>query len=83
MSWTVYILECADRTLYTGVAKDLKRRLEDHEAGRGAKYMRGRGPFKLVYKVTCRSKSAALKREAYIKSLTRSAKLGIVAAAAT
>ena len=49
MSWTVYILSCADGTLYTGITNDLPRRLAQHEAGRGAKYTRGRGPFSLLY----------------------------------
>lgn len=59
MSWAVYILECADTMLYTSVAKDLTKRLEDHEAGKGAKYMRGRSPFRLVYKITCFAEAPA------------------------
>ena len=48
-TWHVYILRCADGTLYTGIAKDLAKRLEAHQSGNGAKYTRGRLPVKLVY----------------------------------
>ncbi len=75
MTWTVYILECADTTLYTGIAKDLAKRVEEHEAGRGAKYTRGRGPFKIVFEEERPTRGAALKREAEIKTLDRSSKL--------
>ncbi len=78
MSWTVYILECADATLYTGIAKELARRLKDHESGKGAKYTKGRGPLKLLYKEVHTSRGAALKREAEIKALDRSSKLALV-----
>ncbi len=73
--WTVYILECADRTLYTGIAKDLDHRIDEHENGRGAKYTRGRAPFTLLYTETHGSRSQALKREAEIKSFDRATKL--------
>jgi predicted GIY-YIG superfamily endonuclease len=46
--WIVYILECADGSLYTGITKDLDRRLAEHAAGKGARYTTGRGPFRLV-----------------------------------
>ena len=49
MTWTVYVLECSDGTLYTGITKDLTRRLDAHQKGHGAKYTRGRGPFKIFY----------------------------------
>lgn len=71
MGWTVYILQCADKTFYTGIAKDLERRLEEHANGTGAKYTRSRGPFKVMYTEKRRTKSSALKREAAIKSLSR------------
>ncbi len=73
--WTVYILQCADGTLYTGITNDLKKRLTAHNNGTGAKYTRGRGPVKLLYKETRRTKSAALKREAVIKCLSRIEKI--------
>ncbi len=74
MNWIVYILECSDNTLYTGITKDIKRRMAEHENGTGAKYTKGRGPFKVVYSELQPTMSHALKREAEIKSLDRSAK---------
>ena len=70
----VYILECSDNTLYTGITKDIERRMAEHEKGTGAKYTKGRGPFKVVYSELQPTMSHALKREAAIKSLDRSAK---------
>lgn len=75
MGWTVYILRCKDGTLYTGITNDLPARLARHEAGTGAKYTRGRGPFTLLYRENKRSKGNALKRELAIKAMTREAKL--------
>ncbi len=74
MNWIVYILECSDNTLYTGITKDIARRMAEHENGTGAKYTKGRGPFKVVYSELQLTMSHALKREAKIKSLDRSAK---------
>jgi putative endonuclease len=79
LNWNVYILECADGTLYTGITNDLDRRMAEHETGRGARYTRGRGPFRLVYHEICRGRGAASKRESEIKSLDREQKLGLVA----
>lgn len=73
--WTVYILECADATLYTGITNNMAERLAKHANGTGAKYTRGRGPYKVVYQETCRTRSAATKREAAIKALGRAEKL--------
>ncbi len=73
--WIVYILKCADQTLYTGLTNDLDHRITEHENGRGAKYTRGRAPFKLLYSESHSSKSRALKREAAIKSFDRATKL--------
>jgi len=67
LSWIVYILECADKTLYTGITKNLQRRLQAHEKGKGAKYTRGRGPFSLLYTETHPTMGQALQREAQIK----------------
>lgn len=77
MDWTVYILRCADDTLYTGITNDLPNRLAAHESGKGAKYLRGRTPFTLVYTETHPGKSEALKRELKIKGLSRSGKLDL------
>lgn len=73
--WTVYILRCKDDTLYTGITDDLPHRLAAHNAGKGAKYTRGRGPVVLVYQEEAPNKSTALKREHAIKQLTRTEKL--------
>jgi len=78
LDWTVYILRCADGTLYTGITNDLERRLTEHEAGQGAKYTKGRGPFQLVYQETCDGRGPASQRENQIKSLGRKAKLTLV-----
>ncbi len=78
LEWIVYILECRDGALYTGITKELGRRLAEHEDGSGAKFTRGRGPFKLVYKEAQPSRSAALRRELEIKSMRRSAKRTLI-----
>jgi putative endonuclease len=70
----VYVLECADGTLYTGYTTDVERRLAEHDAGEGAKYTRGRGPVELVHVETFDSRSAALQREAEIKDRSHAAK---------
>jgi len=67
LSWIVYILECADKTLYTGITKNLEYRLQAHENGKGAKYTRGRGPFSVLYTEIHPTMSEALHREAQIK----------------
>jgi putative endonuclease len=78
--WVVYIVECADRSLYTGMTNDLDQRMAAHRAGKGAKYTKHRGPLILRYTETLDSKGAALRREAAIKALDRSAKLLLIAA---
>ena len=70
-SYYVYIIRCADGTLYTGSTDDVKRRLEVHRSGKGAKYTRGRGPLELVYSEQVESWSQALRRESEIKKMTR------------
>ena len=76
--WTVYILECGDGTLYTGITDDLERRLRAHAGGKGAKYTRGRAPLQLRYREAVPDKSAALKREHAIKGLSRREKLLLI-----
>ncbi len=78
MNWTVYILRCADTTLYTGITNDLERRLIQHRSGTGAKYTRGREPYDVVFTALYATKSDALKREAHIKRLTRAQKLKLI-----
>ena len=73
--WVLYILECKDGTLYTGITNDLPHRLAAHEAGKGAKYTRGRGPLKLCYVEECEDMSHALQREYQVKKLTRQEKM--------
>ena len=73
-TWYVYILECGDGTLYTGITDDVQRRLQTHRSGKGAKYTRGRSPLELVYREECGSHSDALKRECAVKALTRAQK---------
>lgn len=70
----VYMLKCADGSLYTGYTNDLQKRVGVHNSGRGAKYTKSRLPVRLVYSEEHESKSSALKREAEIKKLTRAQK---------
>lgn len=70
-SYYVYIIRCADGTLYTGSTDDVQRRLEVHRSGKGAKYTRGKGPLELVYSEQVESWSQALRRESEIKKMTR------------
>ena len=77
-TWYLYILRCADGTLYTGITTDVARRFVAHRKGRGAKYTRGRGPLELVYREVCGTHSQALKRELEIKALSRQEKLALL-----
>lgn len=74
----VYLLECADQTLYTGWTVDPAARLRAHNAGRGAKYTRVRLPVRMVYQEACPNKRSAMQREAAIKRLTRVQKLELI-----
>lgn len=76
----MYILRCADGSLYTGIAVDVDRRAAAHNSGRGAKYTRSRRPVTVVYREHCADKSAALKREAAIKRLPRADKQALIQA---
>ena len=76
--WYLYILKCSDGSLYTGIARDLLKRLSEHEAGKGAKYTKGRAPFELVYKEGLPDRSIATKREIEIKSFSRNEKLELI-----
>ena len=77
-AWYVYRVQCADNSLYTGVAKDIEARLAQHNAGKGAKYTRARGPVVLVYKESAADHGAALRKEYAIKSLTPAAKRAFI-----
>ena len=78
MAWFVYLLRCGDGSLYTGSTNDVSRRLAAHQRGKGAKYTRSRLPVELVYQEEAPDQSAALRREAAIKRMTRQQKLGLV-----
>lgn len=80
-SWFVYIVECVDGSLYTGVTTDVERRVQEHNSGRaGARYTRARRPVRLVYSEAADDRSSALIREIEIKQMDRAAKLRLVAA---
>jgi len=75
----VYIVKCADDTLYTGIAKNVERRIDEHNTSpKGAKYTRVRRPVTLVYLKRCRNRSFASKQEYVIKSLNKQEKLALI-----
>lgn len=76
--YVVYILECADGTLYTGITNCLPRRIREHQIGKGAKYTRSRLPVQLQYTETGFDRSGALKREYQLRQLTREQKLALI-----
>lgn len=78
--WCVYILRCADGTLYTGMTNDFAHRLALHRCGKGAKYTRGRAPLEPVYREVCACETDARKREYAVKRLSRAQKLALIAA---
>jgi putative endonuclease len=78
MGFYCYILECADRTFYTGWTMDPSRREKQHNTGRGARYTRARLPVKLIYVEELTSRTEAMKRERVIKKMTRERKLKLV-----
>ena len=69
--WSVYILRCGDNTLYTGIAKNVQARFDQHQSGKGAAYTRTHRPVTLLYQETGMTRSTALVREAAIKRLPR------------
>lgn len=77
--WWVYLVRCADGSLYTGITVDVARRVGQHNAGRASKYTRSRRPVALVYRERQPDRGAALRREAAIKRLTRQAKEALIA----
>ena len=74
--WHVYLVRCRDRALYTGIATDVARRFAEHQhnKGRGARYLRGRGPLQLVFKKAIGTRSLALRIESQIKKLAKAGK---------
>lgn len=77
--WYVYILECGDGSLYTGITDNLERRFEEHKSGKGGKFTHAFKVNKLLYSGPCGSKNDALKREAQIKGWTKKKKLALIA----
>lgn len=75
--WSVYVVRCADNSLYTGVAKSVEKRLKAHNTGRGAAYTRSRRPVRLHYREDGFTRSQALVREARVKALPRAEKEGL------
>jgi len=76
--WYLYMVRCRDGSLYTGIATDVESRLADHRANKGAKYLRGRGPLKLVLKKQIGAKGRALKVEHQVKNLPKDKKEALV-----
>ena len=81
MPYVVYILRCADGTLYTGITNDLARRFAQHKSGKAAAYTAAHPVKNIAYTEECASRGAALKREAEIKSWDRAKKLALIAGA--
>jgi putative endonuclease len=77
MQYILYILECSDGSLYTGITNSLENRLETHKAGKGSKYVRSRLPFVLRYTEVFGSRSEALKREIEVKRMGAEGKRGL------
>ena len=76
--WVVYILQCADGSLYTGITSDLPRRIAAHNAGKGARYTRGRGPVAVAWALQGQEPRAARRLEAALKKLSRGDKLALI-----
>jgi putative endonuclease len=77
--WYLYMVRCRDGKLYTGIATDIDRRFTEHQSGKGAKYLRGRGPLRLAFKQKIGRRSSALKMERLVKKLPKSEKERIAA----
>jgi putative endonuclease len=77
-TYWVYLLQCADGTLYAGWTTDLERRLSAHNAGRGSRYTRGRRPVSIIYREECASESEARRREIALKRMGRAQKLRLI-----
>jgi predicted GIY-YIG superfamily endonuclease len=77
--WWLYVARCADGSLYCGIARDVAARIAQHDAGKGAKYTRGRGPLAVVLKRRCPSHGDALRLERAFKQLHRDEKLALIA----
>ena len=78
MAAFVYLLRCADGTLYCGWSTDLERRVRQHEAGAASRYTRSRRPVELVWSAACADRSEAMREEARLKRLTRAEKRALI-----
>lgn len=76
--WFLYILKCADESLYTGITKDIERRFKMHSEGKAARYTRTRRPLEIVYQEICRTRTDALVRECRVKALPKLKKLALI-----
>lgn len=76
--WFLYMLRCCDKSLYTGITNNLERRFKMHSQGKAARYTRTRLPVKMVYQETCKSRTEALIRECFVKSLSKPRKLSLI-----
>ena len=76
--WSLYIIRCNDNSLYIGITSNLKKRIESHDKGTGAKYTRGRGPFELVYTESYPDRSTASQREYSLKKLSLKEKINLI-----
>lgn len=77
-SYSTYLLLCSDKSLYCGITTDVKRRFQEHKAGKGGNYTRSHKVVKIIYTEKAKDRSSALKREAAIKRLTRAQKLELI-----
>jgi len=77
--WSLYVAECADGSYYTGIAKDVEKRIENHNSGKGAKYTAAHGPVKLIFQEPQGNYSTALRREYQVKTLSKERKMKFIA----
>lgn len=82
-TYSLYVLRCADGSLYTGIAIDVQRRILEHQRGTGAKYLRGRGPLRLEFSRPVGSRADASRLESRVKNLARTDKEALIAGQAT
>jgi len=78
VEWFLYLVRCHNGHLYTGISTDVTRRFTEHQRGKGAKYLRGKGPLELVYQKKVGTRSEALKAELKVKNMARSAKIAML-----
>jgi putative endonuclease len=77
-TWYLYLIRCGDGTLYTGISNDVARRLAEHRSGKGARYLRGRGPLALARKIRIGDRSSATRIEARVKKFSRTKKEDLI-----